>query len=132
MTAAGVKSAPTAPAVRPPAGLLIQPDVVKPPVGVDIVLLENEILDVRMPTQSGNGLVDDRPGDILGKFLLHRPYELLARRKIGLLRLLIDHLIDLGVAVSAVVRPGAVSPRLWAPTPLARTPAARSQQAKPP
>jgi hypothetical protein len=70
---------------RVPVGLLIQPHVVKPPVGVDIVLVKNEILDVMMPTQSGNGLVDDGPGDILGQFFLHRPYELLARRKIGLL-----------------------------------------------
>ena len=54
----------TMPAVPRAAGLLVQPQVVEAPVVVDAVVVQDEVLDVRLPAQAGDVLRDDRPGDV--------------------------------------------------------------------
>jgi hypothetical protein len=84
-------------------GLLVEPDILQPPIVIDAVLVQDDAFDVGMPAGCRDIVQDDGPCHIEGQFALGLPHHLLALGLIGLLRLLEDQRVDLGVAVLGVV-----------------------------
>src|SRR5215204_7625522 len=84
-------------------GLFVHPDVFHAPAVVDAVRHDRQTLDVGLPAVAGRRVEDDRASSVLGKLLLDFPDQRLALVLVGLHRLLVDHLVELGVAVFVVV-----------------------------
>ena len=84
--------------------LLVQPDVLETPVVVDRVLVLDVTFEVGMPAGRLLAMEDDGPSDILHKDALDLPHDRPSFRQIGFLRLLVEQLVDLGIAVLREVR----------------------------
>src|SRR5260370_4149454 len=89
------------------ARLTIEPDVFHAPAVVDAVAHDRQPLDIGLPAVPSRRVVDDRPGAILRQLLLDRPHQGLALVLISLDRLPVDHLVELGIAVSVIISFGA-------------------------
>ncbi len=50
-----------------------------------------------MPAGAGSVVINDWAGHVLGQHALDLPHDLLALFDVGLLRLLVEQLVDLGV-----------------------------------
>src|SRR5262245_66384400 len=79
--------------------LFVEPDMLETQVVVDRVLVLDMALEVGMPASRSDVMKDDRPRNILDQNAFDVPDHRLAFRRIGLLRLLIQQLVHLGVAV---------------------------------
>src|SRR5262245_53570321 len=58
--------------------LFVEPNIFKPPIVIDAVLVLHVALHVRMPTGVGDAMGDDGVGDILGQFSFDCPDQLLS------------------------------------------------------
>ncbi len=87
--------------------LSIEPDVFHAPAVVDAVRRNRQPLDIGVAAIAGRRVEDHRPSAIIDHLLLDLPDQLLALLLIAFHRLLIDELIELGVAITAVVPLGA-------------------------
>jgi hypothetical protein len=59
-----------------PLALLVDPDVLHPPVIIDAVDLLNDALNVRLPAGGGAIMEDDRPPSVLLQLAVYFPYQL--------------------------------------------------------
>src|ERR1044071_2057500 len=83
--------------------LFIQPPVFAAVGVVEAVDHQGHVLHVRVPAGMGAGVEDDRPGEFRGQFALDLPEDPLALFLIALARLLLDHLVDFGVAIAVPI-----------------------------
>src|SRR5882724_4883330 len=86
--------------------LLVHPDVFVTIAVIGAVGHDGNVLDVRLPAGSGAGVEDDGAGHVFLQFLVDVPDQLLALGDVGLLRLLVEQLFDLLVAIVGVVTLG--------------------------
>ena len=85
------------------ARVLVEPHVVETPVVVERVVVQDETLDVWLPAQASYALGHDRPGLVLCKLSLNRLDQLASVLQIGLPRLLVNQLLDLGITILGIV-----------------------------
>ena len=90
-------------ASRPVAPLFVQPDVIEAPIAIDAVLVMNVALEMGVPAGPRAVVIDDRASHILRQLALDLPDDGLALVDVGLLRLLVEQLVDLRRAVLRVV-----------------------------
>src|SRR6266446_4031656 len=83
--------------------LSVEPDVLEAPAVVDAVDHRRVALHIRIPAGPGAVVPKDRPGRVLRQLALNRPNQLLALLLVEFHRLLVDHLIELRIAVAVVV-----------------------------
>jgi hypothetical protein len=83
--------------------LLIEPHVLVAIAVVGAVRHHGDTLHIRLPASAGVGVEDDRTGDVFLKLLVDLPAQLLALCDVDLLRLLVEQLFDLLVAVIGIV-----------------------------
>src|SRR5229473_4735833 len=83
--------------------LAIEPDVLEAPAVVDAVDLDRHALDVGLPASRRPAVGDDRPGDVLLQLAIDLPHHLQALLLVELLRLRLEQLGHLGIAVVVVV-----------------------------
>src|SRR4029077_20641264 len=86
-----------------PSALPVEPNVFKAPAIILAIGHNGQPFDLGHPAGRGAQMVDDRSSEILLQFMVDIPDELLALGRIGFRRLLIDHLVELFVAVAHVV-----------------------------
>src|SRR6516225_7944258 len=84
--------------------LFVEPDVIEAPVVVNRVLVLDMALEVRVPACRSMAMEDDRSCDVLHEDALDSPDEGLALFHVGFLRLLVEQLVDLPIAVLREVR----------------------------
>ena len=84
--------------------LLAKRDVFHAPAVEEAVDQQRQPLYMRPPAGSATIVEDDRPGDVFGQFSLDLPHQLLALFRVGLARLPIDQLVNLGAAVAIIVQ----------------------------
>src|SRR6267142_5358270 len=87
----------------PTPHLLIEPGVFQAPAVEDAVDHRRDVLDSRVAAGAEVVAVDDRSGGILGQAAVDLPDQLLALLLVGLDRLLLVHLFELGIAIIRVV-----------------------------
>ena len=85
-------------------GSVVEPEILEALAVIDAVELGNEALDLEVMAVGDASVEEDRPRVVVGQFLFDRPHQLLALRDVTLGRLLVDQLVDLGVAVTGVPR----------------------------
>src|SRR5437762_186738 len=83
--------------------LFIEPDVFHAPAVENAVDHRAQPFDIRLPASCAAAVKDDWPGDILGQLALDLPQDLFAPRRVTLARLVLDQLVDLGVAVAVPI-----------------------------
>src|SRR6266568_8990852 len=83
--------------------LPIQPYILEAPAVVDAVDHHRQPFHLGLPAGRRAIVEDDRPGGVLLQFPVDLPYQLLALVLIRHRRLLVELLVELGVAVAAVV-----------------------------
>src|SRR5204863_7785624 len=93
-----------APGARPSCVLSVEPDILHAPAVEEAVHQERRPLYVRVPAGRAAVVKDDRSGAVLRQFSFDRPYQLLALARVGLGRLPVDQLVDLGAAVAVEVQ----------------------------
>src|SRR5262245_53733714 len=84
--------------------LPVEPDVLEAIAVEYAVDHEREPLDGGLPARRAAGVEDDRPSGILRQLAFQRPNLLPSPLLVGLPRLLLDHLVDFGVAVAVPVQ----------------------------
>src|SRR5439155_3598162 len=80
--------------------LFIQPHVFHAPAVVDAVAHDRQAFDVRVVTIARRSIEDHRTRAIIGQLLLDLPDQFLAFCLIALHRLLVDQLVELGIAIA--------------------------------
>src|SRR6266853_5900325 len=78
--------------------LFVEPDVFHAPAVEDAVDHDRQPLHMRLPAGRAAVVKDDRPGAVFRQLPLDLPYQLLALLGVGLDRLPIDQLVQLGTA----------------------------------
>src|SRR5438552_7660883 len=84
--------------------LFVEPDVLHAPAVEDAVDHDRQPLHMRLPAGRAAVVKDDRPGAVFRQLPLDLPYQLLALLGVGLDRLPIDQLVQLGTAVTVIVQ----------------------------
>src|SRR5262245_18202177 len=84
--------------------LFIQPDVFAAIAVEDTGDHDRQAIDVRLLADPAGGIKDDRPRDLLGQLPFDRLEQPFASFRVTLARLLLDHLVDLGIAVAVPVQ----------------------------
>src|SRR6266550_9488024 len=87
--------------------LIADPEVLEARAVVDAVDHQGHALDPRLPAGGLTGIEDDRADIVLGQFSFDLPHQLPAFLPVGLDRLPIDQIVDLRVAIAAIVTFGA-------------------------
>src|SRR5258706_208528 len=90
--------------------LFVEPPVLAA-IGVeDAVGHQRHVLYIGLPACAAAGVEDDWAGEFLGELALDRPKQPLPLLLVALARLLLDHLVDLGIAIAVPIeaRPAAV------------------------
>src|SRR5262249_61624886 len=82
-----------------PAGLYVDPAILNARIVIDAVRVLAMYLHVRLPAGIGDAVRYDWIGDVLGELAFDCPDELLAQAGVGFLRLGIEELLHLGVAI---------------------------------
>ena len=83
--------------------LLVQPHVLVTIAIIRAVHHDGDALDIRLPARAPAAVEDDRTSDVLLQLLVDLPDQLLALLDIRFLRLLVEQLFDVLVAVVRVV-----------------------------
>src|SRR6516225_11759869 len=83
--------------------LLVQPHVLVTIAVIRAVHHDGDALDVGLPAGAWAAVEDDRTGDVLLQLLVDHPDQLPALPDVGFLRLLVEQLFDLLVAIAGVV-----------------------------
>src|SRR6516165_5387424 len=83
--------------------LLVEPDVFHAIAIVDAVHHRHEPRDIGLRTGAAARIEDDRPRPFLGQPPFDIPHQPLALVAVGLGRLLLDQLVDLGIAIAGVI-----------------------------
>src|SRR6266851_7709174 len=81
----------------------VEPDILETPAVVDAVDVDRHALDIRLPASGGLVVEDDRAGDVLLQLAIDLPHHLQALLLVELLRLRLEQLRHLGIAVVVVV-----------------------------
>src|SRR5712671_3641166 len=83
--------------------LFLKPDVLKAPAVEDAVDHHPQALDPRLPARGKPQVIDDRPRLVLLQSPVDFPYQPPALLLVGLHRLLLEHFLQLGIAIPGVV-----------------------------
>src|SRR5450759_3325520 len=83
--------------------LLVQPHVLVAIAIVGAVHHDGDALYIGLPARALAAVEDDRPRDVFLKLLVDFPHQLLALGDVGLLGLLVEQLLDVGIAVIGIV-----------------------------
>src|SRR5215472_14466614 len=83
--------------------LLVEPDVFETPAVEDAVDHHPQVLDARLPAGREPEVIDDRPRLVLLQSLVDLPHQALALILVGLHRLLLEQLLELGITVPSVI-----------------------------
>src|SRR5206468_1941077 len=83
--------------------LVVKPDVLKAPAVEDAVHHHSEALDPRLPAGGEPQVIDDRPCLVLLQSPVDFPYQPPALFLVGLHGLLIEQLLQIGIAIASVV-----------------------------
>src|SRR5271166_5746119 len=86
--------------------LFVQPQIFEAPAVVLAVDHDRQPFQLGLPAGRGAEVVDDRPGSILLQLLVDLPDELPALALVGFDRLLLEPLLELGVAIAGIVALG--------------------------
>src|SRR6516164_5201974 len=84
-------------------GLLVEPDVLEAPAVEDAVDHHPQTLDSRLPAGGEPQVIDDRPRLVLLQSSVDLPHQPLALLLVALHRLLLEHFLQLGIAIPGVV-----------------------------
>src|SRR5215472_11255066 len=84
-------------------GLLVEPNVFKAPAIKDAVDHHPQSFDSRLPAGGAPQVIDDRPRLILLQSPVDLPHQPLALLLVGLHRLLLEHFLQLGIAIPGVI-----------------------------
>src|ERR1700682_4822409 len=85
------------------AKLPVEPEVLEAIAAEHAVDMERQPLDHGLPARRGADIEDDRSSGILRQLAFQRPDLALALALVGLARLLLNHLVDLRIAVAIPV-----------------------------
>src|SRR5205807_695062 len=83
--------------------LFVEPDVFHAPAVIDAIGHQCQALDPGLPAGGSGRVIEHRANTRLGEDALDLPYDLFALYRVGLHRLLVNQLVELGVAVPGVV-----------------------------
>jgi hypothetical protein len=92
---------------QPAVGLFVEPGVFEASALVIAVDHHRVPLEIGLPASRQFRIEERRTRCVLGELALDPPDDLLAFADIGLARLLVDQLIDLGIAMAGVIALGA-------------------------
>src|SRR6516162_11029874 len=88
-------------------GLIVEPEVFEPRAVINAVDHQGQPLDPRLPAGGLTGIEDDRANAVLGQLPLDLPDQLPALLAVGLHRLPGDQLVELRIAIAAIIPLGA-------------------------
>ena len=88
-------------------GLIVEPQVFEARAVVDAVDHQGQPLDPRLPAGGLTGIEDDRANAVVGQLPFDLPDQLPALLAVGLHRLSVDQLVELRIAIAAIIPLGA-------------------------